>query len=532
MIELGLKRIAQLIKDTPLRWKAIHIAGTNGKGSTAAYLSALLHQQGVSVGRFTSPHLIDRWDCISVKEKTVRKDLFKFIESEVKARNYGRGIQATEFELLTATAFELFNQQGVSVGVIECGMGGRLDATNVLEPSDVLVSIITKIGLDHQNLLGSTLQEITTEKAGIMKKGVPIVVDGTNVAEVKEVLRQQAEKVFNPPYFETSPSNPASLEKYGLPRVDDGMVLAPHQQSNLILALSAFEAARRNRSRLEIAKEPAYSSVLRLKPESNPDTEQRKWTGSRLDWCRKIDLPSVIQHVQNSHPGRLQWLSIRPITGRKGRVLLDGAHNLSSVQALSAYVTGTIRESETTNQIGKRPITWVIAMSKGKDVLELLKPLIRHGDNLVATRFGPVDGMPWVESEDPEKIRAAADSIVRPIDDRVKKRAGFMKAYEHVWSALGKASALAGKDGPLVITGSLYLVSDVLRMLRDPPESHERKSQDAWVEQQRAQLEKRKRGIFDDEDERDFFQREPGSATGSGTATEIASRPHERRSVA
>jgi dihydrofolate synthase len=105
MIELGLSRISQLVKQTPLTWKAVHIAGTNGKGSVASYLSGLLQRGGIRTGRFTSPHLIDRWDCIVIDEKTVSKALFNHVEGEVKARNEAHEIGASEFELLTATAF-------------------------------------------------------------------------------------------------------------------------------------------------------------------------------------------------------------------------------------------------------------------------------------------------------------------------------------------------------------------------------------------------------------------------------------------
>jgi len=195
MIELGLSRISQLVKYTPLTWKAIHIAGTNGKGSVASYLSSLLKRGKIRTGRFTSPHLIDRWDCIVIDEETVAKPVFDLVESEVKARNGKYNIGASEFELLTATAFGIFNRHRVDVGVVEVGLGGRLDATNVLTAEDVIVSIITKIGIDHQAVLGDTLGEIATEKGGIIKKGVPFLVDSTNPPEVLAALEACAAKV-------------------------------------------------------------------------------------------------------------------------------------------------------------------------------------------------------------------------------------------------------------------------------------------------------------------------------------------------
>lgn len=134
MIELGLSRIARLAAQTPQPWKAIHVAGTNGKGSICAYLSAMLHASGVRCGRFTSPHLIDRWDCITIDEQTVQESSFIEAEERVKQRSQllRMASKATEFELLTATAFEIFYREKIEMGVIEVGLGGRLDATNIL----------------------------------------------------------------------------------------------------------------------------------------------------------------------------------------------------------------------------------------------------------------------------------------------------------------------------------------------------------------------------------------------------------------
>lgn len=181
MIRPGLERIALLLKGIHLPWKAVHVAGTNGKGSICAYLSALFHLTNIRCGRFTSPHLIDRWDCITVDEKPIAESIFRSVEERVKERNERHEIDASEFELLTATAFEIFAQERVEVAVIECGLGGRLDATNVIETP--LVTVISKIGLDHQGLLGDTLKQIAFEKAGIIKTGATCVVDGTSNAE-------------------------------------------------------------------------------------------------------------------------------------------------------------------------------------------------------------------------------------------------------------------------------------------------------------------------------------------------------------
>src|SRR3954452_20560198 len=126
MIELGLSRISRLVQQSAFTWKAIHVAGTNGKGSITSYVSGLLTAAGIRCGQFTSPHLIDRWDCITINEQVVRESLFKRIENQVRQRDRRLGVEASEFELLTATAFEIFNHEQVEIGVVEVGMGGRL----------------------------------------------------------------------------------------------------------------------------------------------------------------------------------------------------------------------------------------------------------------------------------------------------------------------------------------------------------------------------------------------------------------------
>ena len=411
MIELGLSRITQLIKHTPLNWKAVHVAGTNGKGSITAYISAILEEAGVVTGRFNSPHLIDRWDCISIQDDPVSQSVFTQTEDVVKGLNEKLGIRASEFELLTATAFQVFNHAHVQVGVVEVGLGGRLDATNVLAPKDVLVSVISKIGLDHQPLLGHTLTAIAKEKAGIMKEGVPCIVDGTNEPSVLQVLREQAESerttlsIINP---ETACQTMKLLEP-----LFRRWKLAPHQQTNLLVAIEALKAAE-----LSLKLTKSIDESLQVIP--------------RTSW-----------------PGRLQTVSLQPLVGQNITALLDGAHNTQAAEALSIYVDERIRRQF-------EPVTWLLAASKGKDVTGLLKCFIKPHDKVIATRFGPVDGMPWVEPIDTTHIAQAA----KQLSDKVE-----VTETETVGVAL-RCLTTSHLPGPIVITGSLYLVSDVLRLLR------------------------------------------------------------------
>jgi folylpolyglutamate synthase len=415
MIELGLSRISRLIQQTPLSWKAIHIAGTNGKGSISAYLSHLLQSGNVRCGRFTSPHLIDRWDCITIDERVVQESLFRQIEATVKLRDQTLGIGASEFELLTATAFEIFNHEQVEVGVVEVGMGGRLDATNIL--NNVLVSVIAKIGLDHQAFLGNTIEQIAGEKAGILKPGVTCVVDGTNCPQAIGAIQHRVRELGLKAVL-VHPDRPDD-QLPSLANLFHRLDLQTHQQANMSCAAAALKAA-----------------LPHLRP--------------------GLDANALIPHLSAVEwPGRLQKLGLEPLTTRKEPILLDGAHNAQSAEVLGEYVDRKLRP------LGKN-VTWVIAASHGKDIYPLFHSIIKLGDNVATTSFGSVDGMPWVKAADPDEL----SSCVQAIPGIGEVRSHGKDTLSAIEWACNRANG-----SPLVIAGSLYLVSDVLRLLREANKS-------------------------------------------------------------
>ena len=166
--------------------KAIHIGGTNGKGSTSNMLASVLQEQGYIVGLYNSPHLIDFTERIKINGNNCKKEfVFDFIQ---KLRNIPEEILPSFFEFTTIMAFEYFYQKKVDFAIIEVGLGGRLDSTNIIKP---LVSAITNVDLDHQNILGETLEEIATEKAGIVKTNIPII-SGDERDLVKNIIQQKA----------------------------------------------------------------------------------------------------------------------------------------------------------------------------------------------------------------------------------------------------------------------------------------------------------------------------------------------------
>ena len=410
MIEPGLTRITRLLKNTPTPWRAIHVAGTNGKGSVCAYASAMLHASNIRCGRFTSPHLIDRWDCISIDDNTVDRAFFYAVEDIVKARNRYDGIAASEFEVLTATAFEIFTRKNVEVGVVEVGMGGRLDATNVLQKP--AVTVITKIGQDHQDYLGKTLEAIAEHKAGIMKPRTPCLVDGTNLPIVIETLERNAESTL---------ASPFSLIYHDMTQIDNEIGkfletrrLEPHQFVNIRLAIQAV-----------------------------------RMTLSQMN--RSISSERLIAGIDNtSWPGRLQMINIQHLIRCPADVLLDGAHNPESAAVLGSYVDSRLREDGL-------PVTWVIGITNGKDARALLSKLLRPEDSLIAVSARPVDGMPWVKAMEPGEIINAGKAIFPNLQVLLSSR--------ELEDALRVAVASAGHSR-IVITGSLYLVSDTLRWLR------------------------------------------------------------------
>lgn len=176
-------------------FQTIHVGGTNGKGSTSHSIAAVLQSAGYKVGLFTSPHLVDFRERIRVNGEMMEEEyVVQFVETH---RHFFEPLYPSFFELTTAMAFRYFADQGVDIAVIEVGLGGRLDCTNIIRP---LLSVITNISFDHTQFLGATLKEIATEKAGIIKPGIPIVV-GEHGAESDHVFKEVAIQQNSPLYF-------------------------------------------------------------------------------------------------------------------------------------------------------------------------------------------------------------------------------------------------------------------------------------------------------------------------------------------
>ena len=484
MIDLGLQRISRLLSKTPLPWRAVHVAGTNGKGSICAYVSRMLGvyndsswrelrgQSRLRHARLTSPHLTDRWDCITLNHNPVTHSVFREVERLVLDRNRAEAINATEFEILTATAFEIFTREKVDIGVIEVGMGGRLDATNILGQSQEppkgvnkedfrptpLVTIISSIGLDHQAFLGNTLEEIAGEKAGIIKPGTPVVFDDTNDERVLNVIRFVAASNNSPtiePALTEFDCDPLTSDYLGQSINPDMAVgrglenyLPTHTSDNIGLAFLSTWTALRGLGRVD------REGLIKIEADSS---------AIEVDNQATMAADMLTAAANFTFPGRQQSFSIEKLTGRKEAILLDGAHNKQSAIALAERVADLrvdleIGDSKDEHRV---PMTWVLAASDTKDVKEILSPLLEDGDSVYAVQFGPVDGMPWVKALDTKHLLNAARKVV---DD-----SGSLETHDCGADVLGALIAASEKaaGGPMVVAGSLYLAGDVLRLLRD-----------------------------------------------------------------
>jgi dihydrofolate synthase/folylpolyglutamate synthase len=300
-MDFKLERVAlalQSLGDPQKQFAAIHIAGTNGKGSVAAMLHAMYQAAGYRVGLYTSPHLLSFTERIRVGADIIAEEDVVALAREIWAAATVRGIELTFFEFATVMAFLHFARSGVEIAVVEVGLGGRLDATNVLIPE---VAVITTIGLDHQEFLGTTLESVAREKAGIIKPGRPVIA-GNIQPVVEEVLASVAAERDAPLFrlgrdFAMSGSAPFQFSGIGCDLTDLQIALrGGYQGHNAATAIAASIQLRH--------KFPIHAEAIR-------------------------------QGLQNVRwPGRLEVVQARPL------VILDGAHNLDGIAALVQNLPG------------------------------------------------------------------------------------------------------------------------------------------------------------------------------------------------
>lgn len=415
-ITLGLARITRLLDvlgNPHLAVPIIHVAGTNGKGSVCAYIDSILRASGFRVGRFTSPHLVDVRDSITLQGKPVLEADYRKAVTKIEDANAKYKVEASPFEMLAATAFQTFKDSHppLDVAVIEVGMGGSTDATNVCP--NPLVTAIASIDMDHQAFLGNTIEEIATVKAGIIKHDRPCILAPQNYPEAAEAVRTVAEQQ-EAPVIEVSSSaistDGISQFSFRGTSIDVRLpLLGSYQGANAATAVSAVEALCQS---IELEK------AARITPATvKTGLESTRWPG-RLDWVE--------------HEGQ--------------KLLLDGAHNPASIKELANFL----------QTLPPKPSTFVVGLSAPRDPLGLLEPLVAaHADGqlqVVATGFTQPEGMPWVSAVNPSDIAQAAKSlgIQAQAANTVQEALSITKRHP---------------NNRIVICGSLYLVADTYRLL-------------------------------------------------------------------
>ena len=300
-LKKGLGNILQLceaLKNPQNKFKSIHIAGTNGKGSTSNMLAAILQKSGYKTGLYTSPHLFDFGERIRVNGQMVNPQFV--IDFTEKTRELCHSIEPSFFELTVAMAFEYFAQEQVDIAVIETGLGGRLDSTNIITP---VLSIITNIGFDHMQILGNSLTEIAMEKAGIIKKNIPVVI-GTYTAATKKVFEQAAHENDSPISFAQDdfmatylpPAGEALHCEIVNTRTQAAMAVTTdlaglYQVQNLCTLFAAIEQLRKQQYRID-----DKMVVAGLQ-------EVKKITGLRGRWDILSTHPTVIVDVGHNEDG-------------------------------------------------------------------------------------------------------------------------------------------------------------------------------------------------------------------------------------
>ncbi len=339
-IILGLdtiKSILNALGNPQNNFCSIHVAGTNGKGSVAAALSSILQESGYRVGLYTSPHLVRFNERICINNRQISDDAVVKSYCAVQKANHGNRTP-TFFELTTAMALFEFSRQAVDWAVIETGMGGRLDATNVIHPA---LSIITNVSMEHRDYLGNSLAQITREKAGIIKQATPVIT-AIKQRQAKSVVQRIARKKSAPLYmlgknFTVRRQRSGGFSYYGIENTWHHMhtaLLGNYQIENAALAIAACELL--NKDRTAISQKSIRNGL-----------KKTRW------------------------PGRLEIVSEHPM------IILDGAHNLIAARKLAEFLS---------DNLAQRPITLLVGILDDKPYKSMLKSLLSVCSRVIITR--------------------------------------------------------------------------------------------------------------------------------------------------
>ena len=414
-IKPGLERIQALMQalGNPERdYKIIHVTGTNGKGSVTTYISYALFTSGLRVGRFTSPHLESYTERIEINDVQISKDAFGELISRVRQgveQIIADGVEApTQFEILTAAAFLFFKEQGVDYAVIEAGLGGLLDSTNVVKP---IVSVITNVTLDHQAYCGDTVEEIAKHKAGIIKEGIPVVTaaQGGPLGVIEEAAKEKHAPlyIFNRKFGIDSRSVVPGGQIMTISAVDVAPAMlfttmaGVHQSVNLACALQAV--------RLIMEQDDAISE------------ETMREGFARATWAGRFEIKKALDRT----------------------FIFDGAHNVAGAESFNMTYQELFED---------KPKTIVMAILSDKDENGIIREVVKPKDTVIAV------AAPTPRTEIPEQLVENVRQCVKHV---------VAQTGESVSDALELALRSTQAGDNIVVCGSLYILGEARGWLQN-----------------------------------------------------------------
>lgn len=407
----GLERTYKLLEHlgNPERdLKLIHIAGTNGKGSTTSMITEILMGEGYKVGMYTSPFIEEFEERIQINRNNIPKESLAILMDEIKVA-VDKVIEAgynhpTEFEIITVLMLLYFKKENIDFGVIEVGLGGTLDSTNVIKP---IIQVITSISFDHTNLLGNTLEKIAREKAGIIKRGIPTIIYPQQ-EEVLKVIKNKCFEMDSELYIANNENlkfkNIVNLDKpYQLLKYNNEIdillpLLGEHQIINLSVAMQAIEVLN-NKNIIDIS------------------------------------IANIVKSIKNvSWKGRLEVLSNNPY------VVIDGAHNIQGIKTLSRNIKKYFKYEN---------LYLILGILADKDVEEMIKIITPMAKK--------------VYSVTPNSIRG---ELAESLKDEVSKFNKNCKAFDKYEEAYLEALNDASEKDLILASGSLYMIGDMRKIIR------------------------------------------------------------------
>ena len=398
------ERLLDILGNPHKKIKCIHVAGTNGKGSTTSIITSILMEEGFKVGMYTSPYLEEFEERIQINRENIKKEELAFYMKDVKKAvdeviNEGYS-HPTEFEIITCLMFLYFYVKKVDYAVIEVGLGGRLDSTNVIKP---LVSVIASISLDHTNILGSSLKEIAREKGGIIKEDIPLVLypqEEEALNELKNIAEEKNSKIYK-------------VKK------DDGELL-------------------------DIIKERDYYQKIKIKGELDIYYLNLKLLGEHqiLNCALAVKTVEVLSKLEGFKINNLKkgvenakWKGRLEVLNKKPTVVIDGAHNIQGIKSLTRNVTKYFKYNN---------LYLLIGILADKQVEEMINEIAPLSKKIIALT--------------PNSDRAELSSELKKEIEKVNNNVESFESYEDAFKSILK---LAKEDDLILVTGSLYMIGEM-----------------------------------------------------------------------